>query len=210
VKHLRVLEDAGRVVTRRAGREQLYFLDPVPMRLVHDRVIDNFTERRVAALTGRNVPKGPATERKRSAATEDGMSEDFNSIVDQARQDRTEGRRHEALTGYERAADLARAANDMGQRAHALRHVGDLQRELGHYRSAESAAAEAVTLYRQHGGASLDLANALRVLALAHESLGQLPEAEASWREAKPLYQAVGVLPGVHECDQHIARLGLA
>jgi len=58
--------------------------------------------------------------------------------------------------------------------------------------------------------ASLDLANALRVLALAQESLGQLAKADGSWREARSLYEAVGVLPGVHECDEHIARLGVA
>ena len=122
-----------------------------------------------------------------------------------------EGRLREALTGYQRVAVLARSANDMGQLAHAQRHVGDLQRALGEHRSAESAASEAVTLYRQHGSsASLDLANALRVLALAQESLGQLAEAAGSWREARPLYEAVGVLPGVHECDEHIARLGVA
>jgi DNA-binding transcriptional ArsR family regulator len=51
MKHLRVLEDAGLVVTRRSGREKLHFLNPVPIRLVHDRWIDKFTERRVTALT---------------------------------------------------------------------------------------------------------------------------------------------------------------
>jgi DNA-binding transcriptional ArsR family regulator len=51
MKHLRVLEDAGLVVTRRAGREKLHFLNPVPIRLIHDRWIDKFTERRVSALT---------------------------------------------------------------------------------------------------------------------------------------------------------------
>ena len=50
MKHLRVLEDAGLVVTRRAGREKLHFLNPVPIRLIHDRWIDKYTERRVAAL----------------------------------------------------------------------------------------------------------------------------------------------------------------
>src|SRR5471030_429460 len=50
MKHLRVLEDAGLVVTRRAGREKLHFLNPVPIRLVHDRWIDKYTERRVSAL----------------------------------------------------------------------------------------------------------------------------------------------------------------
>ena len=51
MKHLRVLEDAGLVVTRRSGREQLPYLTPVPIRQVHDRWIDKFTERRVTALT---------------------------------------------------------------------------------------------------------------------------------------------------------------
>jgi len=51
MKHLRVLEDAGLVVTKRQGREKLHFLNVVPIRLVHDRWIDKFTERRVSALT---------------------------------------------------------------------------------------------------------------------------------------------------------------
>jgi DNA-binding transcriptional ArsR family regulator len=51
MKHLRVLEDAGLVVTRRSGREKLHFLNPVPIRLIHDRWIDKYTERRVTALT---------------------------------------------------------------------------------------------------------------------------------------------------------------
>jgi len=50
MKHLRVLEDAGLVVTRRSGREKLHFLNPVPIRLIHDRWIDKYTERRVSAL----------------------------------------------------------------------------------------------------------------------------------------------------------------
>src|SRR5437879_3514992 len=44
MKHLRVLEDANLVVTRRSGREKLHFLNPVPIRLVHDRWIDKYTE----------------------------------------------------------------------------------------------------------------------------------------------------------------------
>ena len=51
MKHLRVLEDAGLVVTKRSGREKLHFLNVVPIRLIHDRWIDKFTERRVSALT---------------------------------------------------------------------------------------------------------------------------------------------------------------
>jgi DNA-binding transcriptional ArsR family regulator len=50
MKHLRVLEDAGLVVTRRSGREKLHYLNAVPIRLIHDRWIDKYTERRVSAL----------------------------------------------------------------------------------------------------------------------------------------------------------------
>jgi DNA-binding transcriptional ArsR family regulator len=50
MKHLRVLEDASLVVTRRQGREKLHYLNPVPIRLIHDRWIDKYTERRVSAL----------------------------------------------------------------------------------------------------------------------------------------------------------------
>jgi DNA-binding transcriptional ArsR family regulator len=50
MKHLKVLEEAGLVVTRRRGREKLHYLNPVPIRLIHDRWIDKYTERRVSAL----------------------------------------------------------------------------------------------------------------------------------------------------------------
>ena len=51
MKHLRVLEEANLVVTRKSGREKLHFLNPVPIRLIHDRWIDKFREREVTALT---------------------------------------------------------------------------------------------------------------------------------------------------------------
>jgi len=50
MKHLRVLESAGLVVTRWSGREKHHFLNPVPIRLIHDRWIDKYTERHVSAL----------------------------------------------------------------------------------------------------------------------------------------------------------------
>lgn len=50
MKHLRVLERANLVLTRRAGRNKLHYLNPVPIRLIHDRWIDKYTERRVSAL----------------------------------------------------------------------------------------------------------------------------------------------------------------
>jgi uncharacterized protein YndB with AHSA1/START domain len=52
MKHLRVLEDADLVTTRRRGREKLHFLNPVPIRLVHDRWVSKYTEPWAATLSG--------------------------------------------------------------------------------------------------------------------------------------------------------------
>lgn len=52
MKHLKVLEEAGLVVTRRRGREKLHFLNPVPIRLVHDRWVSTYSGPWAAALSG--------------------------------------------------------------------------------------------------------------------------------------------------------------
>src|SRR6478736_9849866 len=52
MKHLKQLEEAGLVVTKRRGREKLHFLNPVPIRLVHDRWVSKYAEPWAATLTG--------------------------------------------------------------------------------------------------------------------------------------------------------------
>ncbi len=52
MKHLRVLEQAGLLVTRRRGREKLHFLNPVPIRLIHDRWVSKYAAPWAAALSG--------------------------------------------------------------------------------------------------------------------------------------------------------------
>src|SRR4051812_37055882 len=52
MKHLRVLEEAGLVTTKKRGREKLHFLNPVPIRLVYDRWVSKYAEPWAAALTG--------------------------------------------------------------------------------------------------------------------------------------------------------------
>jgi uncharacterized protein YndB with AHSA1/START domain/DNA-binding transcriptional ArsR family regulator len=52
MKHLRLLETAGLVVTKRRGREKLHFLNPVPIRLLHDRWVSKYTEPWTVALLG--------------------------------------------------------------------------------------------------------------------------------------------------------------
>lgn len=50
MKHLRVLESANLVITRRSGRKKLHFLNPIPIRQIYDRWIDKYRERQVSAL----------------------------------------------------------------------------------------------------------------------------------------------------------------
>jgi uncharacterized protein YndB with AHSA1/START domain len=52
MKHLRILEAAGLVATKRRGREKLHFLNAVPIRLVHDRWVSKYAEPWAATLTG--------------------------------------------------------------------------------------------------------------------------------------------------------------
>ena len=64
MKHLRVLEDAGLVITKRRGREKLHFLNPVPIRLVHDRWVSKFAEPWVSGLSRlkKGLEEGPDGE----------------------------------------------------------------------------------------------------------------------------------------------------
>jgi uncharacterized protein YndB with AHSA1/START domain/DNA-binding transcriptional ArsR family regulator len=50
MKHLRILESAGLVSSRKIGRERLHYLNPVPIRLIHDRWIGKYAEPWVGAL----------------------------------------------------------------------------------------------------------------------------------------------------------------
>ena len=52
MKHLKLLEQAGLVTTRKRGREKLHFLNPVPIRLVHDRWVSKYAEPWAAGLSG--------------------------------------------------------------------------------------------------------------------------------------------------------------
>lgn len=65
-KHLRLLEEADVVTTRKRGREKLHYLNPVPIQRIHQRWIGKYTERAgIAAVlldlkTTLEGPPGPA------------------------------------------------------------------------------------------------------------------------------------------------------
>ncbi len=66
MKHLRVLEEARLVVTRRVGREKLHYLNPVPIQWIHDRWIGKYARPFVSALSDlREQLEATSTSRRR-------------------------------------------------------------------------------------------------------------------------------------------------
>jgi uncharacterized protein YndB with AHSA1/START domain len=108
MKHLKLLEEAGLVVSKRRGREKLHFLNPVPIRLVHDRWVSKYAEPWAAGLSG--LKKGmedrtmekvfeiyikTTPERLWEAITDDEMRRRYNFGVGVS-SDWTPGSRYEA------------------------------------------------------------------------------------------------------------------
>jgi uncharacterized protein YndB with AHSA1/START domain len=111
MKHLRVLEEAGLVVARRRGREKLHFLNPVPIRLVHDRWVSKYAEPWAAGLSGLKHELEDKTmekvfeiyikttpERLWEAITDDGLRRRYNFGVG-AESDWTTGSRYQSAAG---------------------------------------------------------------------------------------------------------------
>ncbi len=130
---------------------------------------------------------------------------DFEPLFVAAQQASAAGHPDQARELYAKAADRARAAGAALPLAQALRHLSDLDREAGDAERALTAADEAIALCRASPDATdLDLANALRLSALAREALGQA--ATDLWREAGALYLDADVEAGVEEAER---RLGV-
>lgn len=131
------------------------------------------------------------------------MTEAIEAFLAEARQAREEGRTSDSRDGYARAAALSRESHQPLLQAHALRHLSDIDREGGHPSEALAHAEQAASVYRSKG-APLDLANALRLKALALVDLRRRDQALAVWTEARDLYAAEGVAPGVAECEARL------
>ena len=114
----------------------------------------------------------------------------------------------QALQHYGEAASIYRGLPDPLRLAHAIRHVGDILRSEGSIEQARPCYEEALKIYREQMETShLDLANAIRGFALLRADADETEQAGALWREARSLYSAAKVQPGVQESDAQIERL---
>jgi tetratricopeptide (TPR) repeat protein len=157
---------------------------------------DRFRPRKAARLLCYNATKSVDNQ---------AMPQSVEELIERAYALRRAGDAVAAEAAYSSAARLARSAGDAPRLAHALRHVSDLARERDASAEALAAAREASDLYRSEAGAkSLDLANSLRLQALALEALGRRAESRPLWEEAGRLYRQADV--GVAECERHLGR----
>ncbi len=112
------------------------------------------------------------------------------------------------LACYTEAVAAGRECGDAVHLAHAVRHLGDVHRNAGCPADAKCCYDEALSLYRSEASApTLDVANAVRPMAILQADLGAREQALALWREARGLYATVGIAEGVEEADRWIERL---
>ncbi len=118
------------------------------------------------------------------------------------------GRPEKARTLFAKSVAVARETGDPLRLAHAVRHLGQVNRRLGRLEAAERCYEEALALYDRAGTAHpLDHANALRPMAMLREELGDVETARVLWRRAAELYRAAGVEEGVQECEGRLSGL---
>ncbi len=133
------------------------------------------------------------------------MTDAIQTHLTTARAAMAEGRPAEARNAYARAAALSRESGAPLLQAHALRHLSDLDREADHPEQALAHAGQAAALYRSNGqGASVDMANALRLTALALDALRRPDAARPAWTAARELYAEAGVAAAVSECERRL------
>lgn len=92
--------------------------------------------------------------------------------------------------------------------AHATRHLADLHMHLGNLDHAEENYQTAIKILRDESGTSAgNLANALRGFAILMQRKGALQRALHLWREARSLYQSIGIAEGISEAEEQIREL---
>jgi tetratricopeptide (TPR) repeat protein len=128
-------------------------------------------------------------------------------LLTRARAARREHRLDDARQHYELAVAVLRESNDPLTLAHTIRHLGDVHYDSGRPALAEPCLREAVALYRSRPDAPLlDVANAIRSLAVFEEHAGDRQEGMRLWAEAHDLYVRLGVQAGVAESKARLAR----
>ena len=133
-----------------------------------------------------------------------------DDCVIEAKAARRQGRLVDATALYVEAAESFRAEHEAGRWAHALRHAAELAIKAGDTSAGLRDAQAVVEYYRSSPPTALEMANALRVEAMAEAAMGATASAKQHWSEARALYVDAGVADGVAEADRRVATLASA
>jgi tetratricopeptide (TPR) repeat protein len=130
-----------------------------------------------------------------------------DDCVIEAKSARRQGRLSDATALYEEAAQSFQAEDQPARWAHALRHAAEFALRAGDSVTGLREAQIVVEYYRGAPPTTLEMANALRVMALAEAAAGEKDSAMEHWSEARVLYRDAGIADGVLEADRHVALL---
>ena len=130
-----------------------------------------------------------------------------DDCVIEAKSARRQGRLSDATALYEEAAESFQKEQQPARWAHALRHAAEFAVRAGDCATGLREARVVLEYYRSTPPTSLEMANALRVMALAESAAGELDNAREHWGEARDLYMDAGVADGVVEADRRVSAL---
>ena len=130
----------------------------------------------------------------------------IHALKHRAKLARDAGRLEDSLSLYQEALASCREHTDSLLLAHTARHVGDVLVDLRRFDDAEPFYREALAKYRMNEKTNLlDLANALRSVAILREREGMAEESRAMWKEARIFYRRMSIAEGIAECDAHLS-----
>ena len=134
------------------------------------------------------------------------MMDEIQTRLDQAALAWTEDRHADARNAYAQAAALSRETGKPLMRAYALRHLSDIDRSGGQPAEALSHAEQALALYRRHApDAGLDIAQSIRLTALALVDLRRRDAAAKAWAEARDVFTAAGDAEAASDCAAQLS-----
>jgi hypothetical protein len=133
-----------------------------------------------------------------------------DDCVIEAKSARRQGRLSDATALYEEAAESFQAEHQPERWAHALRHAAEFAVRAGDCATGLREARVVVEYYRSTPPTTLEMANAMRVMAMAEMAAGERDSAVTHWIEARSLYMDAGIADGVVEADRRVAVLAAA
>ncbi|MEM6736157.1 MAG: tetratricopeptide repeat protein [Bacteroidota bacterium] len=121
------------------------------------------------------------------------------------------GKNRKSLESYKNALSLAEMDSEEEQIAHIMRHIADVECEIGDLKSSLSHYEKALKYYRSNVGKySLSYANTIRGFAVLKEKMVDYSTAKKLWKEAKSIYEKLKIETGIKECMVRLKKLDVA